>query len=72
MSGVIVTLPLIRWADRRGHFLAESSVQSEDYRDDGSYYGVSSTVWATCKICGRVEEPQLVQVGEHQVEIDPL
>lgn len=66
------TFPVMRWADQRGHFLAESSVQSEDRLDPGAYYGVSSITWATCKICGRVEEPLLVQVGTVELEIPEL
>lgn len=66
------TVPVHRWADTAGHFLAEASVQSEDYRDDGAYYGVSSRTWATCKKCGRVDEPHLVEIGTVEIEIPPL
>jgi hypothetical protein len=59
-----------RWACPQGHFIAESSVNSEDYLDPTSYYGVSSRIWATCKVCGVVEEPQLVQIGTQVIELE--
>lgn len=55
----------VRWQCPRGHFIAHEAVQSEDRIDPGAYYGVSSTTWATCKVCGRVEEPRIVEVGRH-------
>lgn len=64
-------VPINRWACDKGHFIAESDISSEDYRDDGAYYGVSSRVFGDCKVCGRVEEPHLVQIGTQLIEVIP-
>jgi hypothetical protein len=53
----------VRWQDGRGHFLPSDAIQSEDRIDPGAYYGVSSRIWATCKVCGVVEDPRCIVVG---------
>lgn len=61
-----------RWACNKGHFIAERAITSEDHLDPGSYYGVSSTITGDCKICGLVDDPHLVQIGTHQIEVEDL
>lgn len=59
-----------RWTcPQCGRFIAEASVQSEDHRDDGAYYGVSSRTWGTCARHGRVEEPNIVQIKPREVVV---
>jgi hypothetical protein len=36
-------------------FLASTAIKSEDYRDDGAYYGVSTRISADCPRCGDIE-----------------
>lgn len=63
--------PVLRWQCGAGHFLADASVESEDAFDPGDYYGVTSRIWATCKVCGHVENPRIVHVGVTQIEVTP-
>lgn len=63
-------VPINRWACSRGHFIAEAAVSSEDFLDPGAYYGVSSRVFGDCKVCGRVDEPHLIQIGTQTIEVD--
>lgn len=68
----IFTVPITRWACHKGHWIAESAVASEDYLDPGAYYGVSSTIQATCKVCGLIDNPHIVEIGTQEIEIEPL
>ena len=61
-----------RWQCPRGHFLAEANVNSETFVDPGAYYGVSSTIWADCSVCGVVESPRLVEIGRHPISARAL
>jgi hypothetical protein len=49
-----------RWTCPRGHWIPAASVVSEDYLDNGAYYGVSTHTTGTCKRCGPVDEPRYV------------
>ena len=66
----VYEVPINRWSCDKGHFIAEAAVSSEDYLDPGAYYGVSSRVFADCKVCGQVEEPRLVQIGTTRIEVE--
>lgn len=50
----------IRWACTCGRWIPEASVVSEDYRDPGAYFGVSTTTTGTCSRCGVINEPRLI------------
>ena len=65
-------VPITRWACDKGHFIAESSMQSEDSRDDSTYYGISTRRWATCKVCGVIDEPHLVEIGTQEIAVEPI
>lgn len=57
-----------RWQCRGcGKFVAESTVHSRDYLDNGAYYGVSSEMWCDCPRCGRTAEPACVPTREREV-----
>lgn len=55
----------VRWQCPRGHFVADASIQCEDYRDDFAYYGIRTECQYTCRGCGETyqELPRCVEVG---------
>ena len=69
MSEDALTYSETRFACRCGRFLSESAIRCEDYRDDSSFYGVSTHVEWDCSRCGTVKgegawEPQIVVLRE--------
>lgn len=52
----------VRWqCVECGRFISNDKVRSEDYLDNGAYYGVSTRTEYDCKKCGLIkDEPRLI------------
>ena len=65
------TTPVLRWACTCGRFIAQSSIDETDHRDDTTYYGIRTDTRYSCSRCGTVEgEPRLVEVGTMIIPAD--
>ena len=68
---MIFDSPILRWSCHCGRFIAQQDICERDYRDPGTYYGVSTETHFHCSRCGmRKHEPRLVEVGSYQIEVN--